>query len=185
MQKTATSPSVASPVASHAVSFSAADRAFVFSVARRYVRDDQDAHDIAQDALLNAYRYRDSFRGDSQYRTWLYRIATTTALSFLRSAKRRSNRLAGANTDDVTAAAFGESSPAPEQQCSSKEQVAKLLRCVSQLAPAYRAVVELRCEDLSEHDVAGQLGLPVSTVKIRAHRARKMLREQLAEQVAA
>ncbi|MBP9085738.1 MAG: RNA polymerase sigma factor [Kofleriaceae bacterium] len=180
MKTSAISSPVATPFTASKVTFSAADRAFVFSVARRYVRNDQDAHDIAQDALLSAYRYRDSFRGDSHYRTWLYRIATTTALSFLRSAKRRSNRLASAHADDVTAAVFGESSPAPELQCSSKEQVAKLLHSVSQLAPAYRAVVELRCEDLSEHEVAGQLGLTVSTVKIRAHRARKMLREQLA-----
>lgn len=89
-ETSAISSPVATPFTASKVTLSAADRAFVFSVARRYVRNDQDAHDIAQDALLSAYRYRDSFRGDSHYRTWLYRIATTTALSFLRSAKRRS-----------------------------------------------------------------------------------------------
>ncbi len=166
--------------ATHEVSFTTADRAFVYAVARRYVRDEQDAHDVAQDALLSAYRYRASFRGDSQYRTWLYRIASTTALSHLRSAKRRAGRAAGAHVDDVTDAAFGQPALAPEQACSSKEQVATLLGHIHRLAPAYRDVVELRCEDLSEHEVAGRLGLTVSTVKIRAHRARKMLRDQLA-----
>jgi RNA polymerase sigma factor (sigma-70 family) len=70
------------------VTFASDDRDFVCAIALRIVRDPADAEDVAQDALLRAYRYRTSFRGDSRYRSWLYRIATTTALGLLRRRKR-------------------------------------------------------------------------------------------------
>jgi RNA polymerase sigma-70 factor, ECF subfamily len=162
-----------------AVTFNASDRTFVFSVVRRLVRNEQDANDIAQETLLLAYRYRDSFRGESRYRTWLYRIASTTALSFLRSAKRRAIRAVSAHPDDVFASVCGQGAQEPGQALASKQQVNELMQHVASLSPAYRDVVELRCEELSEIEVARRLGLTTSTVKIRAHRARKILREQL------
>jgi RNA polymerase sigma-70 factor (ECF subfamily) len=54
--------------------FTEQDRRFVYAVARRIVSDEDAANDVAQDAMLLAYRHRDRFRGDSRYRTWLYRI---------------------------------------------------------------------------------------------------------------
>jgi RNA polymerase sigma-70 factor, ECF subfamily len=163
--------------------FGQSERAFVYSVARRYVRNDEDANDVAQDAMVLAYRYRSSFRGDSQYRTWLYRIAATTALSFLRSTRRRVARAQLAQAEEVAAAVLGGASPIPDDVMSEKEQVASLLRNVESLAPAYRDVVELRCQEMSEAEVAKHLGLTISTVKIRAHRARKMLRLQIDSEV--
>src|SRR5690606_17264238 len=63
----------------------ARERAYVFAVAMKYVKNEVDAEDVTQDALLLAHRHRDSFRGDARYGTWLYRVAATTALMFLRS----------------------------------------------------------------------------------------------------
>jgi RNA polymerase sigma-70 factor, ECF subfamily len=177
--KSVESSAVSSP-SNRTVEFGPSERAFVYAIARRYVRDEQDAHDVAQEAMMLAFRYRDSFRGDSQYRTWLYRIASTTALSFLRSARRRAVRCKNASSSDVADAAIGAPSLAPDSFLSSKEQVECLLARVDELAPAYRAVVALRCQEMSEAEVARALGLTVSTVKIRAHRARKMLRDQAA-----
>ena len=51
----------------------------------KYVRDEQDAEDVTQDAMLLAHRYSDSFRGESRYSTWLYRVTATAALMFLRA----------------------------------------------------------------------------------------------------
>ena len=65
-------------------------RAYVKSVAMKYVRNETDAEDVTQDALLLAHRYRDSFRGDSRYSTWLYRVTATAALMFLRRQRRLS-----------------------------------------------------------------------------------------------
>src|SRR5450432_129772 len=68
-------------------------RAYVKSVAMKYVRNDTDAEDVTQDALLLAHRYRSSFRGESRYSTWLYRVTATAALMFLRGQRRRSREI--------------------------------------------------------------------------------------------
>src|ERR1044071_4358634 len=68
-------------------------RAYVKSVAMKYVRNEIDAEDVTQDALLLAHRYRDSFRGESRYSTWLYRVTATAALLFLRKQRRLSREI--------------------------------------------------------------------------------------------
>ena len=68
--------------------FGAGERAFVYAIARRIVGSPEAAEDVAQDAMLLAYVHRDAFRGDSRFRTWLYRVAATAALGHLRKVKR-------------------------------------------------------------------------------------------------
>src|SRR6266851_2338091 len=76
-------------------------RAYVKSVAMKYVRNEQDAEDVTQDAMLLAHRYRGAFRGDSRYSTWLYRVTATAALMFLRKQRRLSREVpASTATDD-------------------------------------------------------------------------------------
>src|SRR5262249_26767117 len=57
------------------VRFEGREREYVYAVAMKYLKDEDEAADVAQDALLNAYRHRASFRGDSRFTTWLYRVA--------------------------------------------------------------------------------------------------------------
>src|SRR5262245_62422528 len=71
------------------ICFSHRERELAFSVAMKYVKDEDEAADVAQDALLLAYRHRGSFRGDSRFTTWLYRVAATTALMHLRKKRRQ------------------------------------------------------------------------------------------------
>src|SRR5437588_13016882 len=80
-------------------------RSYVKSIAMKYVRDDQDAEDVTQDAMLLAHRYRDSFRGESRYTTWLYRVTATAALMFLRRQRRlaRETPSSTAKSQDGTA----------------------------------------------------------------------------------
>src|SRR5499425_209598 len=70
------------------VRFEGREREYVYAVAMKYLKDEDEAADVAQDALLNAYRHRASFRGDSRFTTWLYRVAATTALMHLRKKRR-------------------------------------------------------------------------------------------------
>jgi RNA polymerase sigma-70 factor, ECF subfamily len=159
------------------VSFGPEDRGFVYAVARRIVGTPEEADDVTQDTLLAAFRHRDAFRGDSRYRTWLYRIAFTTALGHLR--KRGRSREALAPTEEVLARQVADPAPSPEQ-CVQDAEVARLVRdAVSNLAQPYRDVVVARV-DATEPEVAEALGISVANVKIRAHRARKQLRETLA-----
>src|SRR5262245_66546692 len=87
-------------------------RAYVKSVAMKYVRNEHDADDVAQDALLLAHRYRDSFRGESRYSTWLYRVTATAALMFLRRQRRVAREIAASTAVDDEGASWLDRQPA-------------------------------------------------------------------------
>lgn len=157
------------------VTFGSDDRQFVYAVARRIVGSPDEAEDVTQDALLLAYRHRDTFRGDARYRTWLYRIAATTALGHLR--RQRRSRLVLVE-DPNTQQAFEQRADATRSapaQLEEAEERAVVQRAIGELAPPYRDVLLARAE-ASESEVARRLGLSIANVKVRAHRARKLLR---------
>ena len=162
---------------SEPVTFSADDRGFVYAIARRIVGNAEDAEDVAQDALLLAYRYRDSFRGESRYRTWLYRIASTTALGYLRRRGRSREQLAP--TDDAFAREMVDPTLSAEAALAEHEAIAMIQSELAKLDPKYRDVMLMRA-DATETECASRLGITVNNVKIRAHRARKQLRDALA-----
>lgn len=153
-------------------------RGFVFAVARRIVRNDDDAADVTQDALLLAHRHRAAFRGDSSYRTWLYRIATTTALGHLRRRKRTREQLVLG--DEPVGVAAPDPAPSPEDQAATHEAAEHVRRALDGLDDKYRDVLLARADDASESEVATRLGVTIANVKIRTHRARRQLRDALA-----
>jgi RNA polymerase sigma-70 factor, ECF subfamily len=159
------------------VTFGAEDRGFVYAVARRIVGSPEEAEDVTQDTLLVAYRNREAFRGESRYRTWLYRIAFTTALGHLRRRGRSRESLA-ANEEMMTGQAAD--APSPEDRVMEAETAQVVRDAVAVLAPPYRDVLLARI-DSTEPEVAARLGLSVANVKVRAHRARRQLRDALVE----
>jgi RNA polymerase sigma-70 factor, ECF subfamily len=163
---------------STAVSFGPEDRGFVYAVARRIVGSAEEADDVAQDALLTAFRHRDSFRGDSRYRTWLYRIAFTTALGHLRR-RGRSREMLAANEEGL-GYQLADPSPSAEDHLMAAERARQVRDAVDALAPSYKNVLLARA-DATEPEVAARLGLSVANVKVRAHRARNQLRQTLAD----
>ena len=154
------------------ITFGPEERRFVYAVARRIVRSDEDADDVAQDALLLAHTHLADFRGDSRFRTWLYRIATTTALGHLRRTKRARVHVPATEVPLVDPAKSAEATVA------DAEVDAIVREAVSTLEPPYRDVLIARAQ-ASEAEVAACLGISVANVKIRAHRARKQLRARL------
>jgi RNA polymerase sigma-70 factor (ECF subfamily) len=157
---------------STAPEFGAGERAFVYAIARRIVGSPEAAEDVAQDAMLLAYVHRDAFRGDSRFRTWLYRVASTAALGHLRKVKRSREVL---NLEDGTVPALRDPSSSPEAIVAHREAVAIASQLLADLEPAYRDVVVLRSEH-TEADTAKRLGITIANVKVRAHRARAKLR---------
>ncbi|HUS30001.1 MAG TPA: sigma-70 family RNA polymerase sigma factor [Kofleriaceae bacterium] len=158
-------------------SFGQNERAFVYAVARRIVQNDDDADDVAQDALLLAHRNLASFRGDSRFRTWLYRIATTTALGHLRRVRRRKEHV------PATEVALPDPAKSAEATVGDAEMEALVRKHIERLDPLYRDVLIARA-DATESEVAVCLGISVANVKIRAHRARKQLRDALEQELA-
>jgi len=160
-------------------------------VARRFVRNDDDAQDIVQSAYLNAFRSLGQFQGNCLIGTWLHRIVVNTALMKLRSRHRKPET----SIDDLLPA-FQEDghhveqfsdwcAPADEQM--QRAQTRAIVRgCIDQLPENYRAVLILRdIEELSTEEAARILSMTPTAVKVRLHRARQalstLLRRKLAE----
>jgi RNA polymerase sigma-70 factor (ECF subfamily) len=143
----------------------------------RYVKDEIEADDVTQEAMLLAHRHRDSFAGRSRYSTWLYRVAATTALMYLRKKKRLSRecsneRAYGAETDPTAT---------PEERAAARQELDAISRALARLAPKYRDVFLLRFRDgKTDAEVAETLGLTLTAAKTRAYRARSKIRERLA-----
>ena len=152
-------------------------RAFVRSVAMKYVRDETDAEDVTQDAMLLAHRYRDAFRGESRYTTWLYRVTATAALMFLRKQRRLARELPSSGTVDDEGTALLDRQAAPgdlRDDILAKLDVETATAAVAQLGAKYPAVFWKRYgEGRTETEIARELGLSIAAVKTRAFRARQ------------
>jgi RNA polymerase sigma-70 factor, ECF subfamily len=158
------------------VELSPDDRSYVFAVVRRILRCDDSAGDATQDALLLAHRFRDRFRGASALRTWLYRIAVTTALGHLRRQRRSREDLA----PDDRALELADPRPSPEQVAATRQLASRARAALGAITANQRRVVLLRAEDHTEPEIAAALGISVANVKISAHRARRRLQRDLA-----
>jgi RNA polymerase sigma-70 factor (ECF subfamily) len=153
----------------------------LLAVARRFVRNDEDARDVLQAAYLNAFRSMKEFEGSSQLGTWLHRIVVTTALMRLRSKRRKpedfiDDLLPGFQADSHHLEQFADWS-ASADQLLEQEETRKFVRgCVNQLPDQYRLVLLLRdIEERSTQEVAELLELTPNAVKVRLHRARQAL----------
>jgi RNA polymerase sigma-70 factor (ECF subfamily) len=161
--------------------FTEKERAFVHAIAMKYLKDDEEARDATQDALLLAFRYQAGFRGDSRFTTWLYRIAATTALMRLRKRRRSPQLVSSSACNDKSLAEPRSPDPSPEELSASSEAVRQCERTLENMGEKYGKVFRMRfLEEYSESEIGRRLGLNVCTVKTRAHRARVYLRRQLA-----
>jgi len=143
-----------------------------YRVARGVLRNNADAEDVAQEALLRAYRRFERLRDRGRFRAWLVRIAFRLAIDRLRSSQRR----------EVRETLWSETSPRPstEDLAARSEFQAHLDRALEELPEKHRLVLLLGAiEGHSLEEVAEILSLPVGTVKSRLFFARKQLAEKL------
>lgn len=159
-------------------------RAYARAIALRMVRDEHAADDVAQDAMLLAFRHRDSFRGQARFSTWMYRVTTTAALMYLRRQRRWAREVTPAAVDDDDASwidSCPDQASRTDAVIGGREQCAQVRAAVDDMGPRYGEVFRLRFVDgHTESEVARELGLSVATVKTRAHRARQAARAALA-----
>ncbi|MEM7306963.1 MAG: sigma-70 family RNA polymerase sigma factor [Planctomycetota bacterium] len=142
----------------------------------------EDAHDLRQQVLVQAWTALSSYRGKARPRTWLYRIALNLWRDRLRGESRR-ERLLDAARERLDAAG---ASPAadPEAVLGDREEAARVADAVLSLPPEVREVVVLRhYHDLPFQDVARLVGAPVTTVQARMARGLAALRARLRERV--
>jgi RNA polymerase sigma-70 factor (ECF subfamily) len=156
----------------------------VYAMVYGMVRNREDARDLTQDAFVKAYRNLDSFRLESSFYTWLYRIAMNLAIDFVR--KRRRRETGGfdegiATRDDDGGIAEVHHEDGPSRQLERKQLFGKIMDAMEQLPEDQRQVILLReLEGLQYKEIADVMGIPEGTVMSRLFYARKKLQKLLA-----
>jgi RNA polymerase sigma-70 factor (ECF subfamily) len=152
---------------------------------------DTDAPDVLQETFLQVYRHLPSFRGESQFGTWLYRIASNAALMHRRASARRPAESLDVFLPRFDAQGKHTATPAELQVASCADELLdrqflaeKARDVIARLPDLYRDAFVLRdLEEMSTADVAHALGVEPATVRQRVHRARLMLRGYLSDLV--
>ena len=150
----------------------------VYTIALRMTGNSEDAADMTQEAFIKAYNSLQSFRGDSKFSVWLYRIVSNVCLDFLRSKNRRPTVSLSVEDDDGedTQLDVADESQSPELLLDRKLTRDSVRRGLDSLPPDYRQILLLReIQGLSYDEIAQALSLEVGTVKSRIFRARKRL----------
>lgn len=152
----------------------------LYRATRAILRNDAQAEDAVQDAYLRAYQHLAQLSRQAAFAGWLLRIAVNEGLMRLRSRRHPVSFDAGSDDDGDPIDKFASSLPGPEQQASNAEFRRLLEQSIEALSEAHRTVFVLRdVEELSTPETAEALRISESSVKIRLHRARAMLRRKL------
>ena len=150
----------------------------VYAIAQRMTGNAEDAADMTQETFIKAYNSLSSFRGDSKFSVWLYRIANNVCLDFLRSKSRRPTVSLSTEDDDgeETQLDIADESQSPELLLESSLTRDAVRRGLDSLPPDYKQILLLReIQGLSYEEIAAALGIESGTVKSRIFRARKRL----------
>ncbi|MBI5780905.1 MAG: RNA polymerase sigma factor RpoE [Rhodocyclales bacterium] len=150
----------------------------------RLVRDPAEVEDLTQETFIKAYRALDSFRGDSAFYTWLYRIAINTAKNHLMASNRRPTASAtvhateeGETWDELDTLSDNET---PENLLLTQEIAHTVEEAIQSLPEELRTAITLReLEGLSYEEIAQVMGCPIGTVRSRIFRAREAIAQRL------
>ena len=147
-----------------------------YALALRLTGSTEDARDVVQEAYLRAYKGVGRFRGDAQFSTWLYRIVANCATTHLGRRQRHRHDDLGVHDDLIDTRPDHD----PVLQGDRAELRERLDDAIRDLPVRLRSVVVLRdMYDLPHEAIAAELGITVTAAKVRLHRARRRLREQV------
>lgn len=158
-------------------------KTMVYNLTYRMTGNSHDAEDLSQETFLHAYRRLEDFHIEEKFSTWLY----TIALNLCRDkAKRRKFIFISLDkpitTDEDLYPQIPSKEMSSEEILIAREEEKLLQKSISSLPGKYREVVILRHQQgLGHEEISGILGLPVQTIKVWLHRARKRLKESLEE----
>ena len=153
----------------------------VWRVCWHYTGNREDASDCGQEAMLKIWRNLGQFRGDCAFSSWVYRIAASCCLDFLRKKKRENT----VSMEPMREEGFDppDSGPGPEEEALKRDQHRRIRAAIAELPEDQReALVWTQLEKKSYEETAEMIGVSVGTVKSRVNRARARLREMLSEE---
>lgn len=154
----------------------------IVNLVSRYVHDPFEAQDVAQEAFIKAYRAIASFRGDSAFYTWLYRIAINTAKNFLVAQERRppESDIDARDAEQFNGVGQLKEHDTPEGLLLSGEIGRTIVQALEALPEDLRTAIVLREMDgLSYEEIAEAMACPVGTVRSRIFRAREAIDQRL------
>ena len=149
----------------------------------RFIRDQAEIEDVTQEAFIKAYRALPSFRGESAFYTWLYRIGINTAKNYLSASGKRpllSGDYEGEDGESVDMSSQVPDMNTPETEYMNRQIVETVNRAVEALPEELRTAITLReMEGMSYEDIALAMDCPIGTVRSRIFRAREAISVQL------
>ena len=149
----------------------------------RFIRDPAEIEDVAQEAFIKAYRALPTFRGDSAFYTWLYRIGINTAKNYLVALGRRAPTTTEFNNEEAENFDSGgqlHDNSTPEHELMTKQIAGTVNEAVQALPEDLRTAITLReIDGLSYEEIATIMNCPIGTIRSRIFRAREAIAEQL------
>lgn len=154
----------------------------ILALVNRFVSDYSEAQDVTQEAFVKAYRALPNFRGDSQFYTWMYRIAVNTAKNYLVSRKRRTptRDIDIENAEFFTDESSMQDISSPDALLQRDQLKKVVFDAIDELPDELRRAITLReLEGLSYEDIADVMDCPIGTVRSRIFRAREAIERKM------
>jgi len=146
-------------------------KGIIFKISKMYMDDKDDRDDLFQEITYQVWEAYSGFRGESEFSTWLYRIALNTAIVFLKSEKKRSF----INKEDFTVYKIIED----EYDHEKEEKLSAMYKAINQLNPIDKAFIFYYLEDFSGKEIADQMGISEGNVRVKMNRAKNKLKDIL------
>lgn len=146
-------------------------KGIIFKISKMYMDQKDDREDLFQEITYQVWKAYPHFRGQSEFSTWLYRIALNTAIVFLKNEKRKSF---------IGREDFSEYKIVQEEFDAEKEEkLNAMYKAIHQLGPIDKAFIFYYLEDVSGKEIAGQMGISEGNVRVKMNRAKNKLKEIL------
>lgn len=146
-------------------------KGIIFKISKMYMDNKDDREDLFQEITYQVWKAYSGFRGDSQFSTWLYRIALNTAIVFLKSEKKRSF----IENEDFTDYKIIQD----EYDLEKEEKMAVMYNAINQLNPIDKAFIFYYLEDFSGKEIAEQMGISEGNIRVKMNRAKNKLKDIL------
>jgi RNA polymerase sigma factor (sigma-70 family) len=158
----------------------------IYFMLLKMVNNKEDANDLTVEAFGKAFENLDKYRPEYAFSTWLFRIATNNCIDFIRKRKLKTFSIdetfdKGGDGDEIRLD-FASSTLDPEEHLIKKQKSFVMRNVVDRLSPRYRQLVILRYfDEKSYEEIAGELKLPLGTVKAQLFRARDLMQEMIGQ----
>jgi len=145
----------------------------ISGICRYYSSNDEDCQDMYQEVLINIWKSLDSFRGEAQISTWIYRVAVNTALGFTNKEIRRQKVFLGQNDNHLKNLVVMDDNP-------KKEELLQILENqINQLSVIDKIIMTLVMEGVNHKEIASVIGITEPNVRVKIHRIKTELKDAL------